>query len=275
MPNDADFIVRKLSPAGSIRDEEVTGIKTLCSDRSYLGKDIAEVFSYRDLWADFVIDPYVELSSEFLWVAQSNETGEILGYLTGAVREDFYSLQDRFVTDYIDKLSSTGLLSMFYNPLKFMGNASGILAGLNRRTIEFLRYLKTKAREEVPARPSTPHFNVFARYDNQGIARALIGAYLEELKQRAVPRFHITALYVPGDRLRQELEGEGFRVRSLDFFRTHYAIHDSVLTGVFSPYELMIGCFERAVPGVPQTAQGCCESESRRSAQTVPSGAVV
>jgi hypothetical protein len=254
MLKEMDFIVRKLSPAGSERDADIAGIKTLCSDRSYMGKDIAEVFSYRDLWADLIIDPYVELSSDFLWVAQSKEAGEILGYLTGAVREDFYPLQERFVADYVDRLSRQGLLNVFSNPMKFLGDAAGILSGLNHRTMEFLRYLKTKAREEVPDRPATPHFNIFVRYDGRGIARALIGAYLQELKKLGVPRFHITALYVPGDRLRRELGEKGFRVRSLDFFRTEYSIHDSVLTTVFSPYELMMGCFQRAVPGVIQTA---------------------
>jgi GNAT superfamily N-acetyltransferase len=258
MPSDMDFIVRKLSPAGSERDEDIASIKTLCSDRSYMGKDIAEVFSYRDLWADVVIDPYLELSSELLWVAADKDSGEIIGYLTGAVREDFYPLQDRYVSDYIDKLRSNGLLSVFHNPIKFFGDVATVLSGLNHRTIEFLNYLKTKAREEIPDRPATPHFNVFARYDNQGIARALIGAYLGELKQRAVPKFHITALYIPGERMRRKLEDEGFRVRSLEFFRTHYALRDSVLTSIFAPYEVMIGCFERTVPGVVRPeSEGC------------------
>jgi hypothetical protein len=248
MSIDTDFVVRKLSAAGGERDRDIAGIKTLCSDRSYMGKDIAEVFSYRDLWADLVIDPYVEISSDLLWVAQGKESGEILGYLTGTMREDFYSLQDQYVTGYTEKLSRTGLLSVFYNPMQFWGNAASILSGLNHRTIEFLRYLKTTAETEIPDRPATPHFNVFARYDNQGIARALIGAYLKELKQRCAPSFHITALYVPGDRLRRELEKKGFRVRSLDFFRAVYSIHDTVPTSVFAPYELMMGCFEREVP---------------------------
>lgn len=250
MPNDMDFIVRKLSSDGDGRAEDIAAIKTLCSDRSYMGKDISEVFSYRDLWADLIIDPYIELSSEFVWIAQDKETGEVVGYLTGALRDDFYSLQDKLIGDYIDRLNKNGLLNMFNNPLAFWGQATNVLAGLNRRTIDFLRYLKIRAREEIPDRPETPHFNVFARYDDQGIARGLIDVYLTELQQQDVPRFHITALYVPGERLRRELEGKGFRVRSLEFFRAQYSIHDSLLTTVFAPYELMIGCFEREVSGV-------------------------
>jgi len=256
MSHDMDFTVRKLSPAGSKRDEDIAGIKGLCSDRSYMGKDIAEVFSYRDLWADLIIDPYIELSSDFVWVAEGSETGEILGYLTGVIREDFYSLHDQFVNDYIGRISNRGLLDVFVNPVRFWGNATNILSGLNHRTIEFLRYLKTKARDEIPDRPTTPHFNVFARYDDQGLARALIDAFFEELRQRAVPSLHITALYVPGDRLRQELRKKGFRVRSLEFFRTDYSIYHSVPTTVFAPYDLMIGCFERAVPSEIQPAAG-------------------
>jgi hypothetical protein len=248
MPGDMDFIVRKLSVAGTKRDQDIGEIKRLCSDRSYLGKDIAEVFSYRDLWADLIIDPYMDLSPDLVWVAQASETGELLGYLTGAVREDFYPLQSKFVAEYVDRLSTKGLLNFFQNPMQFWGSAANVLAGLNHRTIEFLKYLKTRAEKEIPHRPTTPHFNVFARYDDQGIARALICTYLQELKQLGIPRFHITAIYIPGDRLRQELEKKGFRVRSLEFFRTKYSIHDSVLTSIFDPYEVMIGCFERAVP---------------------------
>jgi len=250
MPSDMDFIVRKLSSDSDERDEDIAGIKKLCSDRSYLGKDVAEVFSYRDLWADMIIDPYLELSSEHVWVARGKETGEMLGYLTGVVREDFYPLQDRFVNEYVDRLSKRGLLDVFFNPVRFFGSATSLLAGLNHQTIEFFRYLKTRAREEIPKRPETPHFNVFARYDNRGIARALIGAFFQELRQRAVPRFHITALHVPGDRLRQELEKKGFRVRSLDFFRAEYSIYDCVPTNIFAPYELTICCFEREVSAV-------------------------
>ncbi|MCG6860269.1 MAG: hypothetical protein LJE70_03160, partial [Chromatiaceae bacterium] len=55
-----------------------------------------------------------------------------------------------------------------------------------------------------------------------------------------------------------KLEDEGFRVRSLEFFRTHYALRDSVLTSIFAPYEVMIGCFERTVPGVVRPeSEGC------------------
>jgi len=248
MPGDMDFIVRKLSVAGTERDQDIGEIKRLCSDRSYLGKDIAEVFSYRDLWADLIIDPYMDLSPDLVWVAQGSETGEILGYLTGAVREDFYPLQAQFVAEYVDRLSTKGLLNFFQSPMQFWGSAASVLAGLNHRTIEFLKYLKTRAEKEIPHRPTTPHFNVFTRYDDRGIARALIGTYLQELKQLAFPRFHITAIYIPGDRLRQELEKKGFRVRSLKSFRTKYSIHDSVTTSIFNPYEVMIGCFERAVP---------------------------
>jgi GNAT superfamily N-acetyltransferase len=256
MPTDMDLIVRKLSSAGDDRNQDIAEIKTLCSDRSYLGKDIAGVFNYRDLWADLIIDPYIELASELVWVARDRKTGELLGYLTGAVREDFYPLQDRFVGEYIDRLSKRGLLDVFLNPVRFFGNATSILAGLDHRTIEFLRYLKTKAREEIPKRPATPHFNVFARFDSRGIAQALISTFLQELRQGGFRRFHITALHVPGDRLRRELEKKGYRVRSLDFFRKEYSIHDCVPTKVFAPYELMICCFEREVPGADPAA-GC------------------
>lgn len=254
MTGECDFTVRKLSPAGSERDKEIEEIKKLCSDRSYMGKDIGEIFSYREMWADLVIDPYIELAPEYVWVAQDRHKGELLGYLTGAVAEDFYRLQDQFVTHYVDKLRTDGLLSLFSNPIRFWGNAADVLSGLNHRTISFLKYLKSKARQEIPRRPLTPHFNVFARYDGKGIARMLIASYLWELKKLKVSRFHITALYVPGERMRSELQKEGFRVRSLEFFRADYSIYDAVQTSIFEPYPVMIGCFERDVPGLPLSA---------------------
>jgi len=258
MTGECDFTVRKLSPSGSERENEIEEIKKLCSDRSYMGKDIAEVFSYRDLWANLVIDPYIELAPELVWVAQDRHKGELLGYLTGAVAPDFYRLQEQFVTHYIDKLRTEGLLNLFSNPMQFWGNAASVLSGLDHRTITFLKYLKTKAKQEIPRRPSTPHFNVFARYDGKGIARMLIASYLWELKKLKVPRFHITALYVPGERMRHELEKQRFRVRSLEFFRGDYSIYDTIQTSIFEPYPIMIGCFERAVPYAPLTgAAGC------------------
>lgn len=248
MAEDLDFVVGKLSPAGDQREREIEGIKSLCSARSYMGKDIGEVFSYRDLWANLVIDPYLELSPDFVWVARSKQDDEILGYLTGTIREDFYRLQEDHVDRQVDDLRNRGLLNMFSHPMQFWGSAVSIVSGLNQRTIEFLKYLKFKAREEVPRRPESPHFNVFSRYDEKGIARALIRAYLQELRRLAIARFHITALYVPGERLRLQLQELGFRVRSLEFFLSAYTHYDAVETTVFHPYDVMIGCFEGQVP---------------------------
>lgn len=254
MAEDPDFIVSKLSPAGDERDREITGIKALCSARSYMGKDIGEVFSFRELWANLIIDPYIELSPEFVWVARSTQDGAIVGYLTGTIREDFYRLQEEFVDRNVDALRDRGLLNLLSNPMQFWGNAVSIISGLNHRTIEFLKYLKFKAREEAPQRPASPHFNIFSRDDGRGIARALIGAFLQELKRLDIPRYHITALYVPGDRLRLELQEKGFHVRSLDFFLDTYTLYDSVETTIFYPYDVMIGCFERDVPGRREAA---------------------
>ena len=183
MAEDLDFTVGKLSPAGHEREQEIKGIKALCSARSYMGKDIGEIFSYRDLWANLIIDPYIELSPELVWVARGTQDGEVLGYLTGTVREDFYRLQEEAVDRDVDALRNRGLLNMVSHPMQFWGNAVSIISGLNHRTIEFLKYLKFKAREEVPRRPASPHFNVFCRHDGKGIARALIDAYLEELRR--------------------------------------------------------------------------------------------
>jgi GNAT superfamily N-acetyltransferase len=248
MADDLDFTVGKLSPAGDEREQEIKGIKALCSARSYMGKDIGEIFSYRDLWANLIIDPYIELSPELVWVARGTQDGEILGYLTGAAREDFYRLQEETVDRDVDALRNRGLLNMVSHPMLFWGNAVSIIGGLNHRTIEFLKYLKFKAREEVPRRPESPHFNVFCRHDGQGIARALIDAYLDELRRLGIARYHITALYVPGDRLRLELQENGFRVRSLDFFLRAHTLYDTVETTIFHPYDVMIGCFEADVP---------------------------
>jgi hypothetical protein len=246
MAEDLDFTVGKLSPAGHEREQEISGIKALCSARSYMGKDIGEIFSFRDLWANLIIDPYIELSPEFVWVARSTKDGAVLGYLTGAVREDFYRLQEEAVDRDVDALKNRGLLNMVSHPMQFWGNAVSIISGLNYRTIEFLKYLKFKAREEVPRRPVSPHFNVFCRHDGKGVARALIEAYLQELRRLAIDRYHITALYVPDESLRLELQEKGFRVRSPEFFLgAAYTRYDAVETTIFHPYDVMIGCFER------------------------------
>jgi hypothetical protein len=253
MADDVDFTVGKLSSAGHEREQEIKGIKALCSARSYMGKDIGEIFSYRDLWANLIIDPYIELSPELVWVARGTQDGEVLGYLTGAVREDFYRLQEETVDRDVDALRNRGLLNMVSHPMQFWGNAVSIIGGLNHRTIEFLKYLKFKAREEVPRRPASPHFNVFCRHDGKGVARALIDAYLQELRQLTIARYHITALYVPGERLRLELLEKGFLVRSLDFFLRTHTLYDAVETTIFHPYDVMIGCFEADVPATPES----------------------
>ena len=242
------FAVRSIAPNGEDRDRDIAGIKRLCVARSYMGKDIREVFSFSDLWASLVIDPYEQLSPEYIWVAEQEPTGEIVGYLTGAVRDDFYGLHDKAVSDLIDRLRNRGLLNLRTNPLQFWGNALDIVGGLDRRTIEFLQYLKTRAGGEVPGRPASPHFNIFAQHDGAGIARTLIDAFMETLRSMHETRYHITALYTPDDQQREMLEAEGFRVRSLEFFAPDYTLYDSLETSVFEPHRMMIGCFEGEVP---------------------------
>ena len=131
--------------------------------------------------------------------------------------------------------------------MKLWGDTLSLIAGLDRRTLAFLHYLRSEARNEVPNRPNTPHFNVFSRYDGCGIAHALIAAFLAQLAARGISSYHINALYVPDDKERETLQAGGFRVRSLDFFTSSYTLYDSLETRIFHPHNVMIGVFESRV----------------------------
>jgi len=214
-----------------------------------MGRSITEVFSYDELWADLVICPYEKLAPELIWVAEEAGSGEILGYLTGAVDQDFYVSQEQYLEETVDRLRQQSMVDLVSNPMKLWGNTLSIFAGLDRRTLEFLQYLRTEAQNEVPNRPDTPHFNVFSRHDGCGIARALIAVFLADLRKRGLSGYHINTLFVADDAEREALEAKGFRVRSLDFFTTSFTLYDSLETRIFPPHNVMIGVFEKTVTG--------------------------
>ncbi len=209
-----------------------------------MGRDISEVFSYGELWADLVIGPYDKFAPELIWVAEEVGSNEIVGYLTGGMDQNFYVNQEQYLEETIDRLRQQSLTDLVSNPMKLWGNALSLFAGLDLRTLEFLQYLRTEAQNEIPKRPDTPHFNVFSRHGGCGIARALIHAFMAEIKGRGVSSYHINALFIPDDKEREALEAKGFRVRSLDYFSSSFTLYDSLETRIFQPHNVMIGVFE-------------------------------
>lgn len=210
-----------------------------------MGRSISEVFSYDSLWADLVIGPYEKFASEHIWVAEEADSGEILGYLTASLDPDFYAQQTRYLEETVERLQHQSWSDLVSHPLRLWGNALSLLAGLDRRTLEFLHYLRSEAKNEIPQRPATPHFNVFTRIDGCGVAHQLIAAFIAELRRRRAKSYHITALFIPEKRERETLTAKGFRVRPLEFFTTSYQLYDALETRIFLPHKVMIGVFER------------------------------
>jgi len=211
-----------------------------------MGKEISEVFSYTDLWSDLVIGPYEKFASDLIWIAEKADSGELVGYLTGAVEPDFYADQSKYLGETVERIRQQNLVDLVSNPFRLWNNTLSLIAGLDRRTLQFLHYLSKDARNEVPKRPASPHFNVFVRHDGCGIAHALIGRFHAELEARGVSGYHINALFVPDAQERNKLQTQGFRVRSADFFSPQYKLYDSLETKIFSPHKVMLGVFERS-----------------------------
>lgn len=239
-----DFSVRPMHTDDDRRTADIAGIRALCNARSYMGRAISEVFSYTELWADLVVGPYEKFAPDLIWVTEEAGSGEIVGYLTGAMEVDFYAKQSEYLDATVERLRQQSLVDLVSNPFKLWNNALSLIAGLDRRTLQFLNYLNSDAQKEVPQRPASPHFNVFARHDGCGIARALIGRFMSELVTRGISNFHINALFVPDIKERERLQALGFRVRSPEFFTPHYTLYDSLETKIFSPHKVMLGVFE-------------------------------
>ena len=62
-------------------------VRKICCDTGMLGKPIDEVYIDRELFADMIIAPYLDIEPEHTFVAEHKN--KVVGYLSGALNKEF------------------------------------------------------------------------------------------------------------------------------------------------------------------------------------------
>lgn len=184
-----DFFIRSYEPADRDR------IRYLCCETGFLGEPIDPVFEDREVFADFLVNYYVDREPESAFVI--GKAGVVLGYLLGSrfnLRRKFYRFRQAV-------------------PLLFR-----VLVRFPRYRPEsrkFVRWMLLNGWRETPPAPrGLPHFHINLLPEARTVrgTRELIGRFLSHLEacgERGVYGQMVTMGSRRGERL---FERYGFRV---------------------------------------------------------------
>src|SRR5271170_6788711 len=148
------------------RPEDRPLVRAICADTGFLGRPIDPAFEDRELFADYLTSYYTDAEPESTLVCELN--GEVKGYLMGS---RFPKRKARFEARMLPGLVLCGLWRYFTRPY-------------NAASRQYVRWILTKARKEVPfTPPDIPHFhfNIRPVARNVGTTRELVDIFLHYL----------------------------------------------------------------------------------------------
>ncbi len=158
---DENILIRRYRP------EDRAAIRQICCDTGFLGKPIDAIFSDREIFADLFVNPYLDHSPEWAWVA--DDEGQVAGYLLGSVSPSFNRVL---------------LYSGFQTTMRMIGRTLMGCYARHPRTRHFIRWLLTSGYREQPKHPDNAahlHFNVEKSHRGHGLGLRLWQAYEEQL----------------------------------------------------------------------------------------------
>ncbi len=166
------FTVRPYQPS----DREA--LRRIAADTAYFGEPIEALMEDRNLFLDFFYRTYTDFEPEHAWVAVADQ--EVAGFLTGCT----------------DTRRQRSLMGRKILPGLFVG----ILAGryhFGRLTRQYVAgIVRTALRGEHPEPdlniyPAHLHINVAKPWRGHGLGRALMSAYLNQLRELGLPGVHL------------------------------------------------------------------------------------
>ncbi len=188
--NDADnFFIRKFQPADRER------IRALCCDTGFLGDPIDPVFEDREVFADFLVNYYLDEEPESAFVV--GKKGVLLGYLIGS---RFHKKRKGY---YLRKMP--GLISKVIRRF----------SSYRQESRRFILWMICKGWHETPPVPkSLPHFHINLLPEARGVrsTRELIDQFLAHLRQlgeKGVYGQMVTTAHRRGERM---FERFGFKL---------------------------------------------------------------
>jgi ribosomal protein S18 acetylase RimI-like enzyme len=165
---DNDIIIRPYTP----KDRQ--DVYQIAADTAFFGQPVEAFLDDRSLFCDAFIAYYTGYEAEYCWVAISND--RVIGYLAGCV--DTKTQRRRIITKNMASVVRKALQGRYILSSKTWHYARSMGLGVLRNEYPKVNYDKF---------PAHLHINVEAGKRGQGIGQRLMAAYLEQLRQLAVP----------------------------------------------------------------------------------------
>ena len=188
---------------------DVDQMGELAFDNAFLGKPFDEICRCKSWFADVVINPYVQHQPGNIHVAVLEESGRLVGYLTGSTGgEGFEVAQYRMVRNKLMSLAASVAM-----PWNFFDHASRL----------FATHILLNGEKERPDHPHEGvhwHFQVARDYRGQGIGTHL----LQRFKKDAInAKFELIWAEVMA-----------YELKSRKYFEAHgWDIYDERPTAIF------------------------------------------
>lgn len=160
-PTAASRVFRPYAP------KDRAAVRAICADTGFLGNPIDPVFEDRELFADYLTAYYTDVEPESTFVCEID--GEVKGYLMGSRHPQKKKAYERRM---LPRLVLRGLWRYVTRPY-------------NAASRQYVRWIVTKARHEVPfTPPDIPHFHFNMRPVAKDLASTLVlfTAYLDYLR---------------------------------------------------------------------------------------------
>ncbi|WP_123103026.1 GNAT family N-acetyltransferase [Acidithiobacillus sulfuriphilus] len=157
------------------RNADRAKIRHICCETGFLGNPIDAIFCDRELFADLMVNPYLDYAEDWAYVATHD--GRAVGYLLGAPPSF-----DRYMV-YAGSVATLRML---------LKSVSGAYAH-HPRSSQFVEWLLTRSFRERPCRPRRAahmHFNVLPGFRGHGLGRRLWRAFEERLSKTDNPRYY-------------------------------------------------------------------------------------
>jgi hypothetical protein len=149
------------------RPADRAAIRRICADTGFLGKPIDPVFEDRELFADYLVNYYLDEEPDSTFVCELD--GEVKGYVMGS---RFPRRKSAYEARHLPLLAVRGAWRYFTRPYH----------AASRR---YVRWILTQARREVPfSPPAMPHmhFNILPEGRSVAATRELLDVFFAHLR---------------------------------------------------------------------------------------------
>lgn len=184
-----ELTVRKYTPA----DRPV--IEAICYQTGFMGDSASRFWPHMPSFVEIWVAPYMDQEPDSLFVAEKD--GAVAGYLTGCPD-----------TAAGPKLEALMMSAIAKHKLFFRRGTAGFLL---RAMLDGLRDRQAASGDFLDARwPAHLHINLLPEARGTGLGGLLMEAWLDQLRQRAVPGCHLSTI-LENTRAITFFEKHGFR----------------------------------------------------------------